>query len=567
MNRAERRRQSAQQASRISRGERADPVEFQQALKLLRYGQLDQARELFERLVALNPRHADCLHYLGVITYRQGRLQAAKEWIVRALDVDTRKPHYHFNLGLVNYGLGLKDEAVAAYQHAVALKPDYAEALGNLGNMFRERGDFAQATDFCKRAVKSRPDHAGNYNNLGVVHKEQGQFDEAKEAYRMALRLNPQYPEALWNLGVVLQEEGHLDEAIDCFQSAIHVKPAYVKAHHSLGLALLWKGEMDLAFRSFQRAADLTHNHGQLRTITAVQPSRIKHDAEQMQYLISKGLLPATDVEYVQALQRLLNRSREELAGTPLLLTAEECRALAPSFNRLLHITEAPALPEGALNPALNVREIEQHYLERRPEILHVDSLLTETALRSLRRFCRESTIWKKDYDNGYIGAFLGEGFACPLLLQIAEELRLRFPGIFGAHRLVQAWAFKQDSQRKGLNIHADAAAVNVNFWITENEANLDPACGGLVVWDKEAPREWNFKQYNSVEFKPKIFEFLRQSGARAVTIPYRENRAVIFNSDLFHETDRCAFKDDYESRRINVTMLYGYRRSTYAHS
>jgi len=44
------------------------------------------------------------------------------------------------------------------------------------------------------------------------------------------------------------------------------------------------------------------------------------------------------------------------------------------------------------------------------------------------------------------------------------------------------------------------------------------------------------------------------------VAIPYRQNRAVVFNSDLFHETDRLAFKDEYVSRRINVTLLYGYR-------
>jgi hypothetical protein len=44
------------------------------------------------------------------------------------------------------------------------------------------------------------------------------------------------------------------------------------------------------------------------------------------------------------------------------------------------------------------------------------------------------------------------------------------------------------------------------------------------------------------------------------VKIPYRTNRAVVFNSDLFHESDEIAFKDDYLSRRINVTLLYGYR-------
>ena len=56
--------------------------------------------------------------------------------------------------------------------------------------------------------------------------------------------------------------------------------------------------------------------------------------------------------------------------------------------------------------------------------------------------------------------------------------------------------------------------------------------------------------------------EYLRvvRADANAIKIPYRANRAVVFNSDLFHETDEIAFKDDYLSRRINITLLYGYR-------
>jgi hypothetical protein len=42
--------------------------------------------------------------------------------------------------------------------------------------------------------------------------------------------------------------------------------------------------------------------------------------------------------------------------------------------------------------------------------------------------------------------------------------------------------------------------------------------------------------------------------------VPHRANRALIFDSDLFHETDNIHFKDGYLNRRINITMLYGRR-------
>ena len=109
--------------------------------------------------------------------------------------------------------------------------------------------------------------------------------------------------------------------------------------------------------------------------------------------------------------------------------------------------------------------------------------------------------------------------------------------------------------------MHADAAAVNVNFWITPNEANCNPESGGLVVWDKEAPDDWDFAEYNNDKNKHKIQKFLEDSGAKPITIPHRQNRAAIFNSNLFHKTDAIDFHDNYESRRINVTLLYGHRQ------
>jgi hypothetical protein len=106
--------------------------------------------------------------------------------------------------------------------------------------------------------------------------------------------------------------------------------------------------------------------------------------------------------------------------------------------------------------------------------------------------------------------------------------------------------------------MHADQAAVNVNFWIAPEDASLDPGTGGLVVWDVKAPLDWNFARYNADEAA--IRAFLAEKSAKPIVVPHRANRAVIFDSDLFHETDKIAFREGYENRRTNVTMLYGRR-------
>jgi hypothetical protein len=193
------------------------------------------------------------------------------------------------------------------------------------------------------------------------------------------------------------------------------------------------------------------------------------------------------------------------------------------------------------------------------PRIVVIDNLLTEEALESLRLYCRGSDIWHTAYRQGYLGAFPESGFAAPLLAQVAEELSTTFQAIFADHPLRYHWAFKYDSELDGIGIHADEAAVNVNFWITPDEANRDVEGGGLVIWDKLAPLEWDFAKFNADESA--AYDFLATSGAEAIKIPYRANRAVIFDSNLFHKTDDISFADGYENRRINITMLYGRRQ------
>lgn len=563
MNRAERRRQKSGGAKTPLSDETELRALLDRAQVHHREGRYSQAEPLYKHILELNPRHAEALHLLGLLAYQTGRLAEASGLIARAIEEDAGKASYFYNLGVVLQRQGKLGEATAAYQHAVQLNPGSVAAHCNLGNVLREQGRLDAAVAGYRKALDLNPGYADAHNNLGVALEELGRYEEARASYEEALRLNARHAEAHSNLGNTLKELGRLEESVASFHRALALKPEYAKGHYNLAFAYLWQGRIEPAHESLMRSAELKQNHGRAAGRQTVYKSRIRHEAEQLHYLVEHGILSRQTSQHLAALDRLREEASKEPNGDKLLpVTAETSREIEPSYNRILHHAPARLMPQGALNPDLDVAAVEAQYHARRPEIMHVDQLLNDEALEALRKFCLESTIWKKDYENGYLGAFLGDGFSSPLLLQVSEELRLRFPGIFRHHRLRQAWAFKYDSQLRGLNIHADAAAVNVNFWITPDEANLDPDSGGLIVWDKEAPAEWNFRDYNSTAMEPKIREFLKHSSAQAVTIPYRQNRAVIFNSDLFHETDRISFREGYENRRVNITFLYGKRFS-----
>ena len=256
-----------------------------------------------------------------------------------------------------------------------------------------------------------------------------------------------------------------------------------------------------------------------------------------------------------------------ELSGAPA--GEKSAHQLAHDKERqewLAEQTSPARMAEGARLKSRAVRqrdeaEVSQAWRGSSPRIVVIDDFLTREALEALRQYCRAADVWRTAYSQGYLGAFPESGFAAPLLAQVAEELSATFPEIFAGHPLRYHWAFKYDSKLEGIGIHADEAAVNVNFWITPDAANLDPEGGGLVIWDKEAPLEWDFAKFNADESA--AYAFLKEQGAKTVTVPYRANRAVIFDSNLFHKTDRITFAEGYENRRINITMLYGRRRRT----
>jgi len=297
-------------------------------------------------------------------------------------------------------------------------------------------------------------------------------------------------------------------------------------------------------------------------------PAKLRHDLQQIEHLAESGLLAEPDHGLIDAYRSVLAEVEATGAmagdGGRVGLTDAQLARLGGTYQRILYLDPAAAIAGPVINPGLDVDGITRRYFEGTAELAVVDDVLTPAALAALRRFMNDSSIWHKwrfSNDNGYVGAMLADGFFNPLLVQISEAFRTTLPGIFGTHRLHQTWAFKHSEHMEGVPIHADSAAVNVNLYTTPNDANLDPQSGGIVVWDTTAPLDWDFEKINTDE--DALLRHLEAVGATAHRIPHRQNRMVIFDSDLVHKTDDLRFRPGYRNRRINVTMLYGRRRDS----
>jgi Flp pilus assembly protein TadD len=164
------------------------------------------------------------------------------------------KPDYmdaYRNRGNALKQLGRLAEAVASYDHAIALRPNVGSYI-NRGNVLRGLKRTEEALDSYDRAIALAPLRAEIHNNRGSALQELGRFDEAEASYRRALALKPDYAEAFSNLGVALTELGRFDEAIVHFDQAIALKGEYAEALFNRGLTRLLTGQYASGWRDYE---------------------------------------------------------------------------------------------------------------------------------------------------------------------------------------------------------------------------------------------------------------------------------------------------------------------------
>lgn len=565
------------------------------ALKeLLRF---DEALASYDRALAMAPGDAEVLNNRGVLLREMMRFDEALASYDMAL---ARRPRYAEawnNRGNVLLELKRKSEALESYERALTVKPEYAEAWNHRGVVLAASKRFDDALTCYSRALSIDPGYVVALVNRGDALVDLRRFDDALASYDKALSLDPDHTAALNGRGHVLLALQRFVPALACFDRVLISHPDDTVALVDRGNALVELERPDEARTCFDRALRTNPNsapaasnrfkllqselkdHGAAVRAglesarcrvhekylagpedrpPAIALFRLEHDIEQCAYLLAHGK-DFEGLRQAYETMRLIHAAREarENAAGMISVSAEEMEQLA-LYDKALLIREPPALTQ-YLHPDTDWGAIETTYFGKQPEIVYFDNLLSPQALAALRAFCLESTVWKTDYANQYLGAFSNDGFISLLHLKIATELQEKMPRIFGGLGLEGFWAFKYAAHmNRGIGIHADFAKVNLNFWITPDEAVLDPTSGGLKVYDVPSPRDWPFHKYNSDKEAPAIYRFLKENGANCVTIPYRCNRAVLFNSALFHETDEIHFKDGYENRRINMTYLFG---------
>ena len=154
-----------------------------------------------------------------------------------------------YRLGTLLAKTGETARARAAFERALALQPELAEANNDLGALLAQGGDLDAAIGRFRAALASTPEYPDALNNLGYALLLTGHDAEARALYEKALALQPDFPEALNNLGLLVGRAGDMDKAERYFRDALTARPEYGEAANNLALVLVSRGQSDAAIK------------------------------------------------------------------------------------------------------------------------------------------------------------------------------------------------------------------------------------------------------------------------------------------------------------------------------
>jgi tetratricopeptide (TPR) repeat protein len=123
--------------------------------------------------------------------------------------------------------------------------------------MEEDPATIPQSIELYEAILAMRPEHAPALINLGTIHYNLREYGQAEELYRRATVMDPEYALAFFDLGNVLDEMQRLDEATAAYQRAVILVPQYADAHYNLALAYERQGHRRRALRHWLAYARL----------------------------------------------------------------------------------------------------------------------------------------------------------------------------------------------------------------------------------------------------------------------------------------------------------------------
>jgi len=177
---------------------------------------------------------------LGDNLLRQGDPRQALKEYLDSLNYE-ELPEAHLGAGVIYaWSLGRPDDGEKEFKRALEMRPDYAEAMTNLGALYIQRGRFKEAIEPLAKAAKD-PLYKARVlaqSNLGWAYYKSGATERGISEIKGAMAVAPKYCLGWRQLGSIYSDLGRVEEATAAFGKYADTCPETLDAHLNFGKAL-----------------------------------------------------------------------------------------------------------------------------------------------------------------------------------------------------------------------------------------------------------------------------------------------------------------------------------------
>lgn len=179
-------------------------------------GDLVGGIKIYERALALCPKHGETLYNLGVAYTEAKELDKATFMYQMAIAAAPQCAEAHNNLGVLHRERGNLETALTCYEAALTVRPNFPQGLNNLAVLYTQQGRAAEALNMLLAAIMAKPDYAEAYNNLGVLQRDVGDAVAAVDSYLRCCEYDPDNRNSSQNRLLALNYIHHGEEELVC---------------------------------------------------------------------------------------------------------------------------------------------------------------------------------------------------------------------------------------------------------------------------------------------------------------------------------------------------------------
>ena len=307
-------------------------------------GRLQDAAQLCERALAMQPDHVDAMNVLAQVLQQAGQHGHSEQILRHALRKAPNHATSYVNATSVLNAQGKFDEAIELAREGMRRFPNNKLLANNLAVNLDAAGRYDEAVSLLQRWLKASPRHAGGHYHLGILYRKLGKIDEAIGHLREAAKLDPHNLQALTAVADCSLRLKKPEDALPPLEAALRLSPYHVRALALKTVALAGAG----------KAEEESWLADPLRLVQAVHLSEMGYSSDEV---------------------RALNARLSAFASS------HPSMRIDPPENATYNGAHSGNLA-GDAEPALKpLRELISHVLKRRRE-----TLATEDAAHPFRR-------------------------------------------------------------------------------------------------------------------------------------------------------------------------------------